>query len=203
MTRRTSAADGEVTAARWTAVAAIIAALIGASGLIIAAFIPGLFTLTPESMESPDSTTSPPGSLLAPSSENSSAPGPGVVCVIKIPSHGERVQAEVSAIGTVANVAAGQKIWLIVQSGSAYYPQASLSLPPNGTGGWTEKVYFGGDGDTGNAYTLYAVVADEAADNRFANYIEEVERDRDPRALEAGRDYPNVPVLAQVTVVRE
>lgn len=152
-------------------------------------------------MEAPASTIPPTGSLIVPSGKNPGTPDPEVV--IKKPSPDERVQAEESARGTATNIPIGQTIWLIVQSGLTYYPQTSLPLPPNGTGDWTATVFFGGDNDAGEPFTLYAVAADEAAHSRFNNYVEEVGLNLNPRALEASTGYPNVPALAQVTVFRE
>jgi hypothetical protein len=178
------------TAAKWTAAATIIAALIGATALLLSKFIEPLGPMI-----------SQPAGTATPNAGDHGVPNPGVV--IKEPLPGAIVTAEVSASGTARSVPAGQQVWLITKVGRGYYPQTPLALPSGGTGGWAETVFFGGNGDAGKTFALYAVLADEAAQGRFNNYLDEVNRGLSPPVLEEGVTYPNVSALAWATVVRK
>lgn len=121
--------------------------------------------------------------------------------VISTPKPGQPVPATAIARGTARCVPSRLTLWLIIQVGQGFYPQARINLPRGGTGAWAQPVTFGGAHQPGQAFTLYAVGADRAASSKFATYLQQVTAGSHPPALsQITGTYPQVNTYASTTV---
>jgi hypothetical protein len=113
---------------------------------------------------------------------------------IQWPAPNQRTPADFVAHGVAKNLPPGDTLWLIGDSSDGYYPQAVVPLLPGGT--WAVPLHPGTTGPFG----LLLVEADAAASDRFTSWISEANRTGTYNAMVKGADYPNVDVLAAVTL---
>lgn len=109
-----------------------------------------------------------------------------------------------TARGRARRVPRDETLWLVVQAGDKFYPQAKIRLPPDGTGSWARPVHFGRIGDdSGEEFTLVAVGARAAASSRFEIFLQrEAAHQKQAALTEADATYPAVQTYASVSVIR-
>ena len=124
--------------------------------------------------------------------------------IIDEPLPDRPVAQAATARGRARRVPRDETLWLVVQAGDNFYPQAKVRLSPDGTGSWARLVHFGSvGGDSGEEFTLVAVGAGPAASSRFEIFLQREEAHQKPAALrETDGTYPAVRTYASVSVIR-
>jgi hypothetical protein len=121
---------------------------------------------------------------------------------IDMPKPESLVKQTERARGTAKYVPGDETLWLIVETGGDFYPQAKIHARRAGT--WEQPVLFGRIGrDIGQGYTLHAVGAEAAANTRFELFLQqEAARRNNPALTEATGTFPRVSTYASVHVTR-
>lgn len=121
---------------------------------------------------------------------------------ITSPVAGATVNVGEIADGTVTCLSAGQHVWLVLKAdvtgGGEYFPANVVSVAGSR---WSTTVNFGRQSpvDNGVRFTLLATIANDAADQRFRNWLAAGQTNGNFPAL---GDLTGATVLAQVTVIR-
>ncbi len=139
---------------------------------------------------------------VTPTTSPAPTPTPAASAQIVSPQQLDHVSMSDIAQGNVQNVPPGKKVWLIVELGPYYWPEATLS-PANGE--WTQQIIFGNPTSQGQRFTLFVLEADSVADTQFSNKRVAMANGNDS-GMTQGSDYPDsshLVTLAKVDVVRQ
>ncbi len=87
------------------------------------------------------------------------------------PHNGDGVDLVFSVEGTSQNVPENQAIWVIVYPHEVglYYPMADCAVT-HANGAWTSVAYLGEENDTGKQFDIFAVVANQTAQDELNAY---------------------------------
>lgn len=149
-------------------------AIVAGVSAIVAAIIPGIFSLIENHSSTPQQVT-PSHSSVAPTelpqpdpSRSSVAPTiiptsaqPAVPINFIEPRKGESLGQQIS-VELTGTVPSGEHLWIFVYSSGEYYVQSAPDWQPPY---WVSSVYLGANGpaDVNALYTIYAVLADTQA----------------------------------------
>jgi hypothetical protein len=174
-------------------------ALLVAGGVAASLVLAGCTGAAPPS-PAPSTGTRIPASPVA-------SPPPGGPAQVQITVPGRQtppatVAQAILVRGTVQNLPAGQKIWVLTQNpgGSALNPQPQAAVI-NSAGSWTSQTFVGSGGDAGKQFQILAVTADTAAVNTITGYLDRARQTGNypglPTIPAGARQYDKVPVTRQ------
>lgn len=144
------------------------------------------------------------GACHWPTGKNGSTPTPTPTTEVKIvapPDRGKVKQTEMVK-GTSRNIPSGQIIWVVVfvHKAGQYYPQ-NQPADVQSDGDWASVTYFGIPSDVGLMFDAIAVLADDASQTAFNNYLTEA---RDKNNYAGLEKLPvGAKIYSRVTVTRE
>lgn len=124
---------------------------------------------------------------------------------ITYPLDGDSVPMTAEIKGTFKDVPGGSELWIMVfpHGVNRNFPQDKRDLPlmMMANGDWTAQAIVGSSMDSGRQFKLFAVLADEAANEEILDYLDRCKENKSWPGLEALPD--GADIYDYVTVTRK
>lgn len=119
---------------------------------------------------------------------------------INTPAADTTVRMEQIVSGTVGDVPAGNKVWVVVQIGVFYPQDGPMNVLPDGR--WTGTAFVGATGDAGKTFVLHVVETGPEGTAQFGDYLRRGRELRDFPGIFQDKLATDVRFLDSVSVTR-